>query len=803
MLASVLRDLRYATRALLRDPGFTGVAVLALALGIGANSAIFTVINSVLLQPLHFSKPEQLVWVHERNVKLDLPVFSLSPGNYADFRDHNQSFTGFCAFQQTGMNLSGADTPERLTGARVTVEFFDVLGAEPFMGRKFAPGEMFPGSGHVVLLSYGLWQRHFGGDRSVVGKSLNLNAEPYTVIGVMPQGFQYPDPSDLWTPLALERSQWEQRGGHYLNGIARLKSGATVAGALADLNTIAARAERQFPDTNTGWDTMAKTLQDQFVGQYRQMLWSLAAIVGAVLLIACANLANLLLSRSASRRREIAIRSSLGARRGRLIRQLLTESILLAGIGAAAGLALAWAATRLLVSYAPDILPRAQEIGLDWRVVAFTAAVAVITGILFGVAPALDLAKNNLAAVVREGGRGNSIGFRRNRLRSALVIGEVALALTLLFTAGLLIRSFYRLQLSDPGFDARRVLSFRTDLPNVKYKNDDQVAAFYSRLLERIRSLRGVSSAGVAQNVPLSGDGYVLGVLQIGKPSLPRGTEPSVEYYAASSGYFPALRIPLKAGRYFDDHDDAAAPPVMIVDETFARRFYPGENPLGQRIQVTNGTKPGEIVGVVGDVREIGVDTANLPAVYQPAAQNPLRRMYFSVRAAADPAALIPGVRQVIREMDSDLPLDSVGTVDSRVAKSISMERFATVLTALFAGLALLLAMVGIYGALSYAVTQAAREIGIRIALGARGGVVLKMVLRHAAILVGVGFAIGLPAALGVGRLLAGALYKVKPEDPLTYVAVTLILLLTALAACVIPALRASRVDPLVALRLE
>ena len=803
VLTSFLRDLQYAGRTLGRNPGFAGVSVLALALGIGANSAIFTVVNSVLLQPLHFHKPEQLVVVREQNLKAGFPEFSLSPGNYLDYHDHNRSFSGFAAFTFEGLNLSLGSEPERLKGAQVTAEFFDVLHVTRLLGRAFTEQDMQPGSAHTAILSYGLWQRRFAGSPTALGQKLRLDAELYTIVGVMPSGFQFPSTVEIWTPLVFGAADRDQRGGHYLGGIARLRDGSTLAGAQQDLNIIAARAEQQFPASNTGWDTTLKTLQEEIVGEYRNLMFMLTAVVGVVLLIACVNLANLLLSRSAGRRREIGIRSSLGAGRAHLIRQLLTESVLLAGIGAVIGLALAWAATSLLVKLAPDLLPRTQEIGLDWRVFLFTAGVAILTGILFGLAPALDLARTSLASAVREGGRGHSIGFRRNRLRSGLVIGEIALALVLLSTAGLLMRSFYRLQSVNPGFDSHGVLTFHADLPEAQYKTHEQQAAFYRTVLDRIRALPGVPAAGAAQIFPLAGPDYILTFTQIGKPPVAPGKEPSAAYYVATPGYFSALRIPFKSGRDFTEHDDASAPPVALISENMARKFYAGENPLGQRIQMGNGSKPAEIVGVVGDVRDQQLESLGRPAVYEPAAQVPFTGMYFAVRSERDPAALIPVVRAAVREQDAGLPLDEVGTVDSLVAKSLLVDRFATVLVAMFAGLALVLAMVGIYGVLSYAVTQATQEIGIRMALGARHAHLMRMVLGHVGLLIAIGFVIGVSIALGAGRLLASDLYEVKAEDPATYGATALILFATSLLACIVPAWRAMSVDPVLALRQE
>ncbi|HEY1493189.1 MAG TPA: ABC transporter permease [Candidatus Solibacter sp.] len=804
MLSSFMRDLRYALRTLARNPGFACVSILALALGVGANSAIFTVVQSVLLRPLPFRRSDELVVVRERNLKAGFPQFSLSPGNYVDYRDHNHTLSGFAAISRLGVNLSGGAEPERLRGARVTNEFFNVLGVQPVVGRAFTVQEGQFGAPKVVILSDGLWQRRFGGAKDVLGRQLKMNEELYTVVGVMPPDFSFPARAEIWTPLALNAQNWQQRGGHYLSGVARLKPGTSLAAAEADLNSIAARADKAYPDSNSGWDTTSMGLQESMVGKIRPLVMTLMAAVGFVLLIACVNLANLLLSRSAARRREIGIRNALGAGRGRLIRQLLTESVLLSGLGAAFGLLLAWAGTRLLVNLNPNILPRAKEISLDASVVLFTIAIAGLTGILFGLAPAIHMAKTDLAAAFREGGRGNSIGFRRNALRSVLVVGEVALALVLLCGAGLLMRSFYHLQSMDPGFDPHDVLTFRTNLPGAKYKTDEQQEAFYTRALERIRALPGVTVAGAAQIFPLSGDDYILSFVQVGKPPVAVGNQPSAAFYAATPGYFGALRIPIKAGRDFTPRDNASAQPVAIISESMARQFYANENPLGQRLQIGGGSdKPAEIVGIAGDVRDTELESKGRAAMYRPAAQTPFGSMYFAVRTERDPAAAIAGVRAAIREMDAELPLDAVGTVDALVETSLSQRRFAMLLMGIFAGLALVLAMVGIYGVMAYSVTQATQEIGIRMALGAGRGDVVRMVLGYGALLMSAGIVAGVAASLGAGRLLASQLFEVKSYDPVTYALVGSVLIATALAACLIPAFRAMRVDPVIALRNE
>jgi putative ABC transport system permease protein len=795
-------DLRYTFRTLARNPGFTFVSVLALALGIGANSAIFTVVNSVLLEPLRFYKAHELVQIRERNLGLGFPEFSVSPGNYLTYRDENHTFSGIAAGTNGNMNYAGSDQPERLRGFRVTSNFFEVLHQQPALGRAFTKQESELGSQHVVILSYGLWQRRFGGRCDALGRRMNLNGEMYDVVGVMPKEFDFPNRTDLWRPLAMTQENWQQRGGHYLRAVGRLKEGVTVQAAMTDLNTIAKRLQQAYPGSNHGWDTTLMDLRDAAVGSVRPAMLTLLAAVGFVLLIACVNLANLLLSRSASRRREIGIRGALGAGKGRLVRQLLTESLVLSGLGTVLGLAIAWAGAHALVSVDPSILPRATEITLDLSAVAFTAAIGIFTGILFGLAPALQMARADLHSALREGGRGNSVGFQRNSLRSVLVTGEVALALVLLSGAGLLMRSFYRLQSVDPGFDSRGVLTFRTNLPDAKYPKDPQQAAFYERSLEGIRGLPGVTSAGAANIFPLAGGDEFLNLELLGRPPKPPGQDDSAMYYTVTPGYFETMRIRLKAGRYFSNADTANSPRVAIVSEEMARKFYLNQNPIGQRISMGGG-KPSEIIGIAGDVRHDNLESKVPVAVYETESQSTDQSMYFCVRTSGSPESLISGIRAVIRNIDAELPIDSIGTVDMLVETSLSQRRFAMLLMAIFAGLAMALAMVGIYGVLSYSVTQATQEIGIRLALGAQPGDVMRLVLRYGGLLIGVGVVVGVGAAMLAGRLLATQLFEVRSTDPVTYAAVAGALALTGFLACLVPAWRAMRVNPIIALRNE
>jgi putative ABC transport system permease protein len=797
-------DLRYALRTLARNPGFAFVSILALALGIGANSAIFTVVNSVLLEPMHFYQAKQLVVLRERNLEAGFPEFSLSPGNYLTYRDENHSFSGIAAAANGNVNYVGGQEPERLRAARVTSNFFDVLRAQPVLGRAFTKEENERGADHVAILSYGLWQRRFGGRNNALGERINLSGEMYSVVGVMPKDFDFPSRNELWRPLTMEQKEWLQRGGHYLSAIGRLKAGATIESASTDLNTIARRLQQAYPASNHGWDTLLVGLQERVVGKVRPMMLTLLAAVGFVLLIACVNLANLLLSRSASRRKEIGIRGALGAGKARLIRQLLTESLVLSAFGTALGLVLAWAGTRLLPNVNPGILPRATEIALDLRVVLVTAAIGVLTGLLFGIAPALQMARADLHSSLREGGRGNSMGFRRNVTRSALVMGEVALALVLLSGAGLLMRSFYRLQSVDTGFDSHGVLTFRVNLPPAKYGKDEQQLALFDRALDNLHTLPGVTSAGAASLFPLAGSDTIFAFDQVGKPPRPPGQGANAMYYAVMPGYFETMHIPLKAGRLFTQADAPNARRTLIISETLAKKYYPNENPLGQRISFGGPVdKAPEIVGIVGDVRDSELESKGRAAVYQPEAQSVANSMFFALRTSGDPEALIPGVRAVFRGLDSELPIDAVGTVDSLVETALSQRRFAMLLMAIFAGLALALAMIGIYGVLAYSVNQATQEIGIRLALGAKRGDVLRLVFAYGGSLIAVGIVIGVTVAFAAGRLLASQLFEVQATDPATFGSVAGALALTGFAACFIPALRAMRVDPIVALRNE
>ncbi len=804
MVSSIFQDLRYALRSLALNPGFAVVSILALALGIGANSAIFTVVNSVLLRPLQFPHSEQLVVIRERNLPAGFPQFSLSPANYIDYRDQNRHFSRMAAFHGQGYSLTGGTEAERLRGAEVVPEFFEVLAMRPLLGRGFTPEEGKPGAPLVAILGYDLWQRRFGGRPDILNQTVKLDGKINQVVGVMPPDFKFPNRSEVWRPIAFDQKTWGVRGGHWLGGLGRLKPGSSLASAQSDLNNIAARLQKQYPDSNTGWDTTIGLLQDQIVGSIRAAMLTLFAAVAFVLLIACANLANLLLSRSGARRREVGIRAALGAVKGRLVRQLLTESLLLSLLGAAVGLALAWAGTRLLSGLSPTVLPRAGEIALDFRVLAFTAAVAVVTGILFGLAPAFQMARTDLNSALREGGRGSSVGFQRNRLRSLLVVGEVALALVLLTGAGLLMRSFYQLQSVDAGFDPHGVLTFRTSLPETRYPKDEQQIAFYQRALDQIRALPGVSAAGASQIFPLAEGNMVLTFLQPGHAPKPRGQEDSATFLSVTPGYFETLKIPLKAGRYFSERDNATALPVAIISEDMARRFFPNQNPVGQSLVIGGpGNKPCQIVGVVGGVADRALDVKPGAAMYLPAAQAAFGSMYFAVRTPGSPESLISGLRATIRQLDPELPLDAVGTVEDLVSSSLSQRRLSMVLMAVFAGLAVVLAMVGIYGVISYSVTQATQEIGIRLALGAQPGDVLRLILRYGMVLMSAGLGIGIVAALAAGRLIASQLYEVRPTDPVTYVAVSAALLATGIVACLVPAIRAMRVDPLVALRYE
>jgi putative ABC transport system permease protein len=804
MMKTLWQDLRYGARMLLKNPGFTSIAVITLALGIGANASIFSVVNAVLLRPLPFKEPERLIMIRETKLP-QFPEFSVSPGNFLDWKRRNTVFERLVAINTPSFNLIGTGDPEQISGMRVTDGFFAMLGAKPELGREFLPEEDQPDRNNVVIFSHGLWQRRFGGDPKIINQTITLSGRIYTVIGVMPATFSFGGrETALWTPMGFTSDDAQNHGGHFLSAIGQLKPGATLEQARSEMSAIAGQLAQEYPDANAGWNVKLLPLQEFIVRSVETALLVLLGAVAFVLLIACANVANLLLARAAGREKEIAIRTALGAGRARIVRQLLTESALLALAGGVAGLLLAKWGTDLLLKLAPQNLPRMSDVSLDGRALAFTAAVTLLTGLIFGLVPALQASKPNLTETMKDaGGRGSTEGGRRQFVRGSLVVLEMASALLLLVGAGLLIKSFWRLQRIDPGFNPNNALTASVALPSRKYPEENQHSAFFQQLLEKVQALPGVQAAGASNVVPLGGD-YVLGFVIEGRPPLPPGAGQSTNYYAVSADYFKAMGIPLLRGRVFTEQDTRNSTRVAVISESMAKRVFPNEDPIGKRIHVTNGpTVFREIVGIVGDVKHYGLDQDTTLQTYEPYTQQPFSFMTLVVRTAGDPTNLTSAIRNQVLSIDKEQPVSGVRTLEQRVSTSIAQQRFSMLLLGVFAAVAMVLAAVGIYGVLSYAAAQRTHEIGIRMALGARAGDVLKMVIGQGMKLTLAGVALGSGAALALTQLMRRLLFGVTAADPMTYVVIALSLTLVALFACWIPARRAAKVDPMVALRVE
>jgi putative ABC transport system permease protein len=808
VLADLLQDLRYAARILWKNPGFTAVAVIALALGIGANTAIFSVVNTVLLRPLPYKIPEQLVLVWEDATKHGYPRDTPAVANYIDWRDQNSVFTGMAAIADTNFNLTRAGDPESLKGREVSATLFPLLGVEPQVGRVFAAAEDQPGSDRVVVLSHRLWQRRFGGDPTIVGRVLTLNDEGYTVVGVMPARFQFPaNDDDLWVPIAFTQQEAANRNRHYLQVMARMKPGVTLEQAQSEMTTIGARLQQQYPESNTDLGVAVTSLQEHLVGDIKPALLVLLGAVGLVLLIACANVANLLLARAAIRQKEIALRVALGARRWRLMRQFLTESVLLAALGGIAGLGIAFAGLLLLKASIPQTISQAQEITLDLNVLVFTLGVSLLTGLIFGLAPAIQATRFNQSETLKEGGRDSVTGRGGKRLRGLLVTAEVAVSLVLLIGAGLLINSFLRLRNIDPGFQASNLLTMKIELPQPKYEEFEKRTAFYTALVQRVQSLAGVRSAAVTTNLPLYRQGNSISVRIEGQPQPAPGQELIVVTRIISPGYFDTMGIPLLSGRQLTDQDTENTPNAVVISETMANRVWPGENAVGKRLAVGRVRSDADwiqVAGVVKDVRQFELNAAPRPQMYLSYRQ----AGFFAaedlvVRTEVEPASLAATVRNAVWEIDKDQPVSNIRTMEEILAESIARQRFTMLLLGVFAGVALLLAAVGIYGVMSYSVAQQTHEIGIRMALGASAGAVLKMAVGYGLKLVIAGVVIGLIAAFALTRLMATLLFGVTPTDPATFAVISLLLVVVAGVASYVPARRATKVDPLVALRYE
>ena len=800
VIADLLQDTRYAIRQLLKSPGFTLVAVLTLALGIGANSAIFSVVNGVLLRPLPYPQADALVRVHE--IVPHYGRFTVAPPNFFDWREQNTVFERIAMVSTGSATFTQGDVPERLSMAYVSWDVFDLLRVQPMLGRSFTPEEDTPGKSNVVVLSHGLWQRLFGGDRNVLGRSITLSGTPATVVGVMPADFYFPNrETELWSPIATPNDP-TQRGAHYVIVFARMKPGVTVEQADAEMKTIAARLAAQYPDRNEGESAEVVALHEQTVGKIRPALLTLLGAVGLVVLIACGNVANLLLVRASARAKELAIRTALGAGRRRLIFQMLAESTVLGLAGGALGLLLAYAALQPIRTLGAASIPRVDDIAIDGGVLAFTAALSLLTGVVFGLAPAWQAQRANLNGVLKEGGRTSAAAGGR-WVRNALVVAEVALSLILLVGASLLIRSFAKLTGVDPGFRAENVLSFRVALPNASYPDLARQAAFYESLVERLESLPQVTSAAAVQTLPMRGT-YVLSTGIVGRPPLPPSQQPSINYRVVSRRYFETLGIPLLRGRAISERDTTSSPGVVLIDQAFVDAHFPGEEPLGRQLTIGNGTnRPYEIVGVVGDVRTDGFDALAAPTMYVPHTQDPFSSMWFLVRTTGDPAQLASAARQAVLELDRTLPAFSMAPLADVVSDTLAQRRFSTLLLGLFALMALFLAAVGLFGVLSFVVSQRIPEIGVRMALGASRGDLLRMVVGHGMRLALAGVVLGLVGALALARLVATMLFEVTPFDPASYAATAAVLLATAALACYVPARRALRVDPIIALRYE
>ncbi|MGA9769129.1 MAG: ABC transporter permease [Blastocatellia bacterium] len=802
-METILQDIRYGIRMLIKNPGFTVVAVLVLALGIGANSVIFSAVNALLLNTFSYSDPEQLVGVWERAPQN--PLNEVAPANFIDWQKQNEVFSQIGALNFWNANLTGVDVPERLQGFQVSPGLISLLGVAPLIGRDFLPEEAELGKNTVVIISHGLWQRRFGGDPDIIGKTLNINNRDYTVIAVMPPGFQVHRKADLWSPLALRPTTLANRQSHFLIVMARLKTGVTREQAQAAMTTIAGQLQQQYPETNTNWGANVVTLQEQTVGQIKPAALVLLVAVGLVLLIACANVANLLLARAATRQKEIAIRLALGSSRRRIVRQLLTESLLLALLGGLAGLLLAMWSVDILVANVPEdvafSLPRLKEIGINLPVLGFTLLVSLATGMVFGLAPAFQASRFNLNDVIKEGGRGTSTGLSGRRLRQMLVIAEVALSAVLLIGASLLIKSMLKLLEVNPGFSGRNVITMRTTLPGAKYREDAQMIAFYNQITERLEQMPGVESAGAISHLPMGGSNSTAGFDIEGKPAPSPADQPEAAHRAISTEYFRVLNIPIIQGRQFTAEDNETAPGVVIVSASLARRYFPGEDPVGKRIKLED--KGFSVVGIVGDVKHGGLDKEAEPTMYFTYRQQPYDSMVLLVRAAANPMSLMAAMRSAVLAVDKDQPVYEIRTIDDAISESITLPRYTAVLLSVFAAIALLLAAVGLYGVMSYVVTGRTHEIGIRMALGARTGDVLRLIVGQGLSLALIGLAIGVVAAFALTRLMSSMLYGVSATDTAIFLLVSALLAGVALLACAVPARRATKVDPMVALRYE
>ena len=800
------RDVRLGVRTLVHSPIFTAVTVLSLALGIGANTAIFSVVNGLLLRPLSYPESERLVDVWHTPPQQSFPGldrFSVSPANYLDWKAQSNSFEQIAVYGYAGLSLSTSNDPLPLIGASVSSDFFSVLRTNAMLGRTFTPDEERSGSDQVVVISHALWQRAFGANPNIVGQTLTLNSRSFNVVGIMPAGFEFPREADLWIPLAWDDKDRQVRSIHDYLVIARLKPNVSVQQAQAEMTTISTRLEQQYPEENKGWGAKVIPLREDLVGDVRTALLVLFCAVSFVLLIACANVANLMLARGANRKKEMAVRIALGAGRVRLIRQLLTESVLLAVTGGLLGLLLAVFGSKLLVRLGS--LPNAGDIGIDTWALGFTLLVSFAAGIIIGIMPALQFTRTNVSETLKQGSGRTGGSPIKQYTRKALVISEVALSLVLLVGAGLMIRSFWKLQNVDPGFDTHNALTMSVVLTFTRYPEPQQQLAFLDRAIEQIRAVPGVVSVGATTTIPLAGGGSTQPFSIEGRPAGTIAEQPMAQTRYISTDYFRAIGIPLRQGRFFTEQDRDKSVPVIIISEAMARRFWPGENPIGKRLTPSFHIEQGarEIVGVVGDVKARGLDSDSSTMMYMPYKQSPRPFMSFVVRTASNPESLIQPVSKAIYSIDKDQALTDVQTMDQVLLASLSGRRFNMTLLLTFAGVALLLAAVGVYGVMNYTVTLRRRELGIRMALGAAKMDVLRLVLGQGLMLTLIGVGAGLISAYALTRLMASLLYGVTATDYLTFGSVSAMLITVGLAASYIPARRATKVNPTIALRAE
>jgi len=802
------QDITYALRRLFKAPASTAIAIVTLALGIGATSAIFSVVNGVLLKTLPYPEANRLVGVYHVS---DGHLTVMSGPNFVDAALHASSLENASALRHARVALTGEGEPVALEVAEVSASLFDVLRVRPFIGRGFNADEDTPGKTNVIVLSHGLWRQRFGAASDVIGKRIAIDGIPREIIGVMPAGFSFPADRDAWMPLEYDENfVTRQRGAWQYDVIARLKPGVTPQQSAADVGAIGRNLARQYPDANGQLDITTMPLHDAMVSDIRQSVLVLFGAVAFVLLVACVNVANLLLARASSRESEMAVRAALGAGRGRVVRQLLTESVILATIGGGLGLLVAVWGVSFLTGLQPKGIPRLEAINVDGTVIAFTFSLAVLTGIVFGVFPAL-YATRELAGGLKEGGRG-AVSSAGALMRGALVVAELALAVMLLVGAGLLMRSFARLQSVDPGFRPDHALTFNVTLPDSRYAEDTRRIAFFDQLLPRLAALPGVRGVGAVMGVPMVGMQFNLSFKVEGRPPVPPADEPSIEVRVASPGYFPAIGIPVKRGRGFNDDDRLGTQQVAVITESAAQRYFPNEDPIGKTIRLGWGKTDdtgvrtvagGRIVGIVGDVKNAALNEANLPQLYVPLRQWPIGWMSLVVKTSVPPATLTQAARNAVYSIDPNLPVSNVSTLDAIVSRSISQPRFYMLMIGVFAALALTLAAIGIFGVLSYAVSQRTREIGIRMALGAQERDVVGLVVRQAMILAASGLAAGTAAALLLSQTMTKMLFSIGPTDPATFAAVAAILAAVAVLASYVPARRATRVDPIIALRAE